>query len=208
MKLIFYLILFLLYYTHDFGMSFRFSRKYHKTEDFLGKHAPSETQRFFGLAIVLVMGYYALTLIFLITGFSFWGLISEMAALNTPLVQTIGFAVGILSLLLMTLVRLNLRSSWRVGLDHATTDALVTDGFYRYIRNPYFAFLLAFQFSLMLISPSAITLGAFIQSALLLGFQVRQEEQFLQEKYGAQYEAYRAATGRFFPTRFKAREEN
>ncbi|MHB8778746.1 MAG: methyltransferase family protein [Anaerolineales bacterium] len=205
MKLTLYLILFLLYFAHDFGLSFRFSRKYRKAQDFLGKNAPGETQRFFGLATVLVMGYYVLALVYLATGFSFWGLISEIVVLNTPFVQTIGFSIGILSLLLMTLARLNLRSSWRVGLDYATTDALVMDGFYRYIRNPYFAFLLAFQFSLMLVSPSAITLCALIQSALLLGLQSRQEEQFLQEKYGAEFEAYRAATGRFFPRLFKAR---
>ncbi|MCL5612241.1 MAG: hypothetical protein M1485_06795 [Chloroflexi bacterium] len=153
MKLALYLILFPLYFAHDFNMSFRFARNFHKTEDFLGKNAPSDTQRFFGLATVLVMGYYVLALVFLATGFSFWGLITEIVVLNTPFVQTIGFSIGILSLLLMTLARLNLRSSWRVGLDYATTDALVTDGFYRYIRNPYFAFLLAFQFSLMLVSP-------------------------------------------------------
>ncbi len=43
---------------------------------------------------------------------------------------------------MMVLVRLNLGSAWRVGLDAGTQDALVTTGFYRYVRNPCFSFLL------------------------------------------------------------------
>ena len=99
----------------------------------------------------------------------------------------------------MTLTRLNLGSSWRMGLDYNSKDKLRTTGFYRYIRNPYFTFLLCFQFSIILVLPNAITIFAFIQSYLLLNLQVREEEAFLQEKYGEEYIKYKNNVGRFFP---------
>ena len=67
------------------------------------------------------------------------------------------------------------------------------------MRNPYFTFLLGFQFALILVVPNAITICAFLQSAILLGLQVRQEEAFLEQKYGEAYRAYKERVGRFLP---------
>jgi protein-S-isoprenylcysteine O-methyltransferase Ste14 len=77
----------------------------------------------------------------------------------------------------------------------------VIDGFYRYTRNPYFTFLLGFQFSVILVVPTAVTLFAFIQSFLLLSLEMRQEETFLHDKYDSEYEKHRASTDRFLPLR-------
>lgn len=113
--------------------------------------------------------------------------------------QVSGLALGLLSLGMMVLVRLNLGSAWRVGLDAGTQDALVTTGFYRYVRNPCFSFLLVFQAALCLVAPNALMLCAWIRSALLLALQVRHEEAFLHQKYDSQYAAYCHTAGRFLP---------
>lgn len=75
---------------------------------------------------------------------------------------------------------------------------LVTEEFYKYMRNPYFTFLLSFQFAIILISPNAIIIFTFIQSYLLLNLQVREEEVFLNEKYGESYIKYKNRVGRLF----------
>jgi protein-S-isoprenylcysteine O-methyltransferase Ste14 len=199
LQLVFFSILLGLYLLHDLGFSFVFKRRFHKQEDFLGKNAPDAMQRFFGRAVYLVLFYYLLVLAYLIFNFNFWGFISGISVLNKTLVQVIGFAFGVIFIALMSLARLNLGSSWRVGLDLKTEDPLVTDGFYRFTRNPYFTFLLGFQFSAILVVPTAVTIFAFIQSFLLLSLQVRQEEPFLHDKYGDKYDEYRANTGRFLP---------
>jgi protein-S-isoprenylcysteine O-methyltransferase Ste14 len=195
----FFALLFFLYLLQDIGLSQLYKKQYHKSDDFIGKHAPDEVQRYFGKSMYLVLGYYLLAFIYVVTGFTLWGLISEVSILSKPAVQLTGFVLGLVCLLLMTLARLNLGASWRVGLDHATTDALITTGFYRYSRNPYFTFLLVFEGVLILISPNALMICALIQSALLLGLQVRQEEIFLEQKYGEAYQEYKKKTGRFFP---------
>lgn len=187
------------YFLHDFILGMYFKRKYKKDDHFLGEKAPNEVQKYFGKATYLVMVYYALLLIYLFTGFNFWGLISEISIINLPIIKVVGLAMGLIFLILMTLARLNLGSSWRVGLDYNTEDELMTEGFYRYVRNPYFAFILSFQFSIILVLPNAITIFAFIQSYLLLNLQVRAEEAFLQEKYGTEYVNYMNNVGRFIP---------
>lgn len=199
LELSFLLILLVLYLVHNLVLTQFFKRKFKKDDNFIGEKAPSELQKFFGKAFYLVLVYYGLVLVYLITGFNFWGLISNISIIDTSLIKTVGFILGIIFLVLMTLARLNLGSSWRVGLDYETKDKLVTDGFYKYMRNPYFTFLLSFQFSLILILPNAIVIFAFIQSYLLLNLQVREEEVFLQEKYGENYIKYKDRVGRFIP---------
>lgn len=198
-ELLFFLILMILYFVHNFSLTQYFKRKFKKDDNFLGENAPSELQKFFGKAFYLVIIYYTLILVYLITGFNFWGLISNITIIDSPLIKLLGFVLGIIFLVLMTLARLNLGSSWRVGLDYNTKDELIKTGFYRYMRNPYFTFLLSFQFTIILISPNAITIFAFIQSYLLLNLQVREEEAFLQEKYGEKYIKYKNSIGRFIP---------
>jgi protein-S-isoprenylcysteine O-methyltransferase Ste14 len=184
---------------HNLVLTQYFKRKFKKDDNYLGDKAPSELQKFFGKAFYLVLVYYGLVLVYLITGFNFWGLISYISIIDIPIVKMVGFVLGIIFLVLMTLARLNLGSSWRVGLDYNTKDELIKTGFYRYMRNPYFTFLLSFQFIIILISPNAIVIFAFIQSYLLLNLQVREEEVFLQEKYGGEYVEYKNRVGRFIP---------
>lgn len=199
LEVLFFLILIILYFIHNFSLTIYFKRKFKKNDYFIGEKAPSEAQRFFGKSFYLIIMYYMLILVYLFTGFDFWGLISNISLINIAVFKVIGFAAGIIFLILMTMARLNLGSSWRVGLDPNTEDKLVNTGFYRFMRNPYFTFLLSFQFSLILIVPNAIIIFAFIQSYLLLNLQIREEEVFLQEKYGEYYIKYRNRVGRFIP---------
>jgi|GEM_PF-1448537 len=194
-----FVILLALYLMHDFGMSLLFRRKFNKEEYFLGKNAPDETQRFFGIITNTILAYYTLVLSHLIWSITFWGLISDIAPLDSASFKAAGLVLGTLSILLMTAVRLNLGSSWRVGLDHQTKDVLVIDGFYRFMRNPYYSFLFLFQFSLILVSPNALCIFALVQTLILLHLQVRQEEVFLKQKYGKEYEDYLTKTNRFLP---------
>ena len=197
--LLFFSVLAILYVCHDLVLRKIFSRKYSKNDNFIGNHAGNNIQQYFGKALYLTMIYYLIILIYLITDFDLWGLVSNVYLLDNTILQWIGFISGLLFLILMTLARLNLGSSWRIGLDYQTKDDLIKGGFYKYIRNPYFLFLLGFQFSLIPIVPNAIMMGSFIQSTILLGLQVRFEEAFLQEKYGDEYLKYKEKTGRFFP---------
>ena len=199
LKLGFFISLILLYFMYDTILTHFYKVKNKRDDYYLGGNAPDEIQRFFGKAEYLVMVYYFFVLIALVFKFDFWGFITLIRILEIKVIQITGFILGVLALVFMTLARLNLGKAWRVGLDYQTKDGLVTSGFYKYMRNPYFTFLLTFQFLLILVVPTAIMVFAFIQSLLLLNLQVRQDEVFLQNKYGESYTLYRNRTGRFFP---------
>ena len=199
MKPIFFVSLAFLYLSTDAVLTRWYRRTFNRDDNFIGARAPNAVQRFFGRAVYVVLAYYALVLVALLTGFDFWGLVSPVTILDRPGFQIAGLTLGLICLALMTLARVNLGRAWRVGLDYGTTDGLVTTGFYRYIRNPYFAFSLGFQAALFLVAPNALVLCAFVQSAILLGLQARHEEAFLEARYGAEYVAYKRATGRFLP---------
>jgi len=198
-RLLFMLLLAAGYVAVNAAVTAWYRRSFHRDDNFLGSRASDSVQRFFGRAVPGVMAYYAVLVLSLVLGTDLAGLVSYVRPLDSLPVQLTGLVLGIVSLAMMALVRFNLGSAWRVGLDHDTQDALVTTGFYRYVRNPYFSFLLCLLASLCLVAPSAIAFCAFIQTAMLLALQVRQEETFLSQKYGPEYAAYLLTTGRFLP---------
>lgn len=80
--------------------------------------------------------------------------------------------------------------SFRVGIDIARPDRLVTDGIFSFSRNPIyvgFALILIGEF---LILPDWITLIYLIAAAALFHRQVLREEDFLYRHYGQAYIEY------------------
>lgn len=118
LELLSFLVLMFLYFAHNFLLQIYFKRKFNLNDNFLGKNAPNDMQLFFRKALYLVIVYYVLILVYLSTGFNFWGLISNITIINSPVIVMVSLILGIVFIVLMTLARLNLGSSWRMGLDY------------------------------------------------------------------------------------------
>jgi protein-S-isoprenylcysteine O-methyltransferase Ste14 len=96
--------------------------------------------------------------------------------------------LGGLLLLLWSLVSFG--RSFRVGIDDERPDRLVTDGIFAWSRNPiYVAFwlILSGQF---LVSPNWLLLAYLAAATWLFHRQVRREEAYLAQHYGAEYAEY------------------
>ncbi len=78
-------------------------------------------------------------------------------------------------------------------------SALVTDGVYRFTRNPMYLGLLAFivGWGLWRGTILAALIGAVVFVAVLTRFQIIPEERMLREKFGAEYDAFVARTRRW-----------
>jgi protein-S-isoprenylcysteine O-methyltransferase Ste14 len=76
---------------------------------------------------------------------------------------------------------------------------LVTNGIYRYVRNPSYLGLLTVSFGLALTFRSGI--GVLIAALMLIPLvaRMRSEERLLASQFGAEYESYRARTWRLLP---------
>lgn len=91
-------------------------------------------------------------------------------------------------------------ASWRIGVDPTETTALVTDGLFRFMRNPIFTAMAAAQAGTVLMAPSWLSLLALVALVVAIQLQVRRvEEPYLAVTHGSEYRDYSARVGRFLP---------
>jgi len=92
-----------------------------------------------------------------------------------------------------------LRDSWRVGVSEDHVTALVTDGVYARVRNPYFVTILVMYFGLLLTRPSIVLLFSVLATAVVFHLMTMNEERHLRRLHGEAYERYKRRTGRYLP---------
>jgi protein-S-isoprenylcysteine O-methyltransferase Ste14 len=111
----------------------------------------------------------------------------------------LGAALFSFALVLMVWAQLDLGASWRIGIDPAARPGLVTDGIYRFCRNPIFTCMLVALAGFVLCLPDPLTIFVALMAAVAVHAQVLAEERYLTATYGEHYRAYRARVGRYLP---------
>lgn len=124
--------------------------------------------------------------------------ISVLTAAQVPGwgVQALGAGNGVLAVVIFGLATKTMRDSWRVGIPEEKTE-LVTDGIYRYSRNPAFVGfdLMYLSVCLMFFNVPLVLVSAL--AAGMLHLQILQEEAHLQQEFGEAYGEYRKQTMRY-----------
>jgi len=130
-----------------------------------------------------------LTLVIALLGLSFLG-IHYGSQPWTP-TRIAGVVIGLPSLALLVLARIELGSSFSV---RPTAQTLVTHGLYSRIRNPIYVFggLLIAGVFLYINKPRALWL--FVAIIPLQIYRARQEEKVLQARFGDEYQQYKLRT--------------
>ncbi len=130
-----------------------------------------------------------LTLLIALLGLSFLG-IHYGSQPWTP-TRIAGVVIGLPSLALLVLARLELGSSFSV---RPKAQTLVTHGLYSRIRNPIYLFggLVFTGVSLYIDQPRALWL--FVVLIPLQIYRARREEQILQARFGDEYQQYKSRT--------------
>jgi protein-S-isoprenylcysteine O-methyltransferase Ste14 len=108
----------------------------------------------------------------------------------TPMRIT-GAVIGLPSLALLVLARIQLGGSFSVG---AKAQALVTHGLYSRIRNPIYILSILATAGIFLFLDKPKFLWALVIIIPLQICRARQEEQALASKFGDEYRAYKART--------------
>ena len=121
----------------------------------------------------------------------------HQTVLDSLVLRGIGVAVVATGLFLFAAALVSFGDSWRVGIDRDTPGELVTSGVFAWSRNPIFLFMDCYALGTFLITGELL----FGLIALLvigaLHYQIRQEERFLESRYGEPYRAYCARTSRY-----------
>lgn len=108
-----------------------------------------------------------------------------------------GFCIGILGDLIFLVSVICMKDSWRAGIPESDNTKLVTDGIYRYSRNPAF---LGFDFmyiGVLLMYFNPINLAFSLFPIVMLHLQILQEEKYMEATFGKEYLDYKKKTFRY-----------
>ncbi len=108
-----------------------------------------------------------------------------------------GFCTGMLGDIIFLISVISMKDSWRAGIPDKDKTELVTDGIYKYSRNPAF---LGFDFMyigilLMYFNPLTLIFSGF--AVTMLHLQILQEEKYLSAVFGKPYDDYKSMVFRY-----------
>ena len=108
-----------------------------------------------------------------------------------------GVLLLMLSLVLTIIAQGQMGDSWRIGVDSEHQTALVQRGLFNVSRNPIFVGMMLTLLGLFLIIPNAVALLTLVLGSVLMGIQVRLEEEHQKKVQGKAYEEYCAKVRRW-----------
>lgn len=127
---------------------------------------------------------------------------SIFAAKDFPMVQVriVGIILGILAVVFFAAAMITMKNSWRVGIPEEKA-ALVTNGIYKWSRNPAFVGFDLLYLSICLLFFNIPLLVISIWAAIMLHLQALQEEEHMKKMFGEDYINYTEHTFRYFGKR-------
>ena len=127
------------------------------------------------------------------------GICSIFAVKDFPIVQVriVGVMLGILAIIFFASATITMKNSWRVGIPEEKT-VLVTNGIYKWSRNPAFVGFDLLYLSICLLFFNIPLLIISIWAAVMLHLQVLQEEEHMKKMFGEDYINYMNHTFRYF----------
>ena len=126
-------------------------------------------------------------------------LTNPMINLNYFMIDLSGFIIGLSGLVLCRVAQVTIGKSWRVGIDESARPGLITIGIYNYIRNPTYTGLFILCAGVWIINPTVLFSFWILAFFLMMEFQVRCEEEYLENQYGDVYIEYFKRTKRYIP---------
>ncbi len=107
------------------------------------------------------------------------------------LITALGAGVFILAIVFM-------KTSWRVGIDKNTQTTLITNGIYKFSRNPAFVGFNLMFLGVFLTYSNFITFGIWFINMIAFHLLILQEEKHLLSAFGEDYVKYKRSVPRYF----------
>lgn len=118
-----------------------------------------------------------------------------------------GFCLGMCGDVLFLISVLFMKDSWRAGIPEKDKTRLVTNGIYRYSRNPAFCGfdLMYIGVLLLFFNPVSLVFSAF--AVVMLHLQILQEEKYMLKTFGDEYAGYKKTVFRYLGRRSKKKQQ-
>lgn len=111
--------------------------------------------------------------------------------------RIVGIALGIIAVIFFASATITMKTSWRVGIPEEKTT-LVTDGIYKWSRNPAFVGFDLLYCSICLMFFNLPLVIVSVWAAIMLHLQILQEEEHMHNMFGDVYDKYKNHTLRYF----------
>jgi protein-S-isoprenylcysteine O-methyltransferase Ste14 len=126
-------------------------------------------------------------------------LLVEERGLVHEALQVVGAALMLCGIGFFAIAQLHLGASWRIGIDAEAKPGLVTDGLYRYSRNPIYVGLLATIAGYACLLPTVLSAILLVCTYIGMRAQIAGEEAYLLATYGDAFRDYARRVGRLVP---------
>lgn len=120
------------------------------------------------------------------------------SSMTGQLVKQVGLCVALIGDIVFGSAVFTMKDSWRAGIAKEDHTELVTNGIYRWSRNPAFLGFDLVYIGILLMYFNPVLLVCSILAMVLFHLQILQEERFLSDTFGREYQEYRAHTCRYF----------
>ena len=114
--------------------------------------------------------------------------------------RIVGLVIGMIGVIFFALATITMKTSWRVGIPEEKT-ALITNGIYKWSRNPAFVGFDLLYLSMCLMFFNIPLVLVSVWAAVMLHLQILQEENHMYHMFGDEYETYKKHTLRYFGKR-------
>lgn len=113
----------------------------------------------------------------------------------------LGLGISFLSMVWIFTAQMQMRDSWRIGIDYSENNALITHGLFAISRNPIFLGILVSYIGFFLMMPNTLSFGLGLVSYVSISTQIRLEEDYLMDCNKPAYRTYRSKVNRWFGRR-------
>lgn len=116
---------------------------------------------------------------------------------NNDFISILGLFLIAIGVIFFIIAAITMKNSWRVGIDKSTKSKLITEGIYKYSRNPAFVGFYLMFIGLFLGYSDVITCISMLFNIYAMNRLVIEEEMHLQEVFGKEYTDYKKKAPRY-----------
>ncbi|MCG9627312.1 isoprenylcysteine carboxylmethyltransferase family protein [Vibrio mediterranei] len=120
-----------------------------------------------------------------------------ITSLVSPMFQASGILLLSIGFIATSAIHFKLGDQWRSGIDPKAPSKIITNGVYRYSRNPMYVSVAAAQLGFFLALPCYFTLICLLVGLFTLNSQAKVEESHLKALFPKQYAQYSSIVRRW-----------
>ncbi|SIT20258.1 Phospholipid methyltransferase [Chryseobacterium ureilyticum] len=188
-------IYFILFFTVSFlGVSLAVAKKIGKNPNVLPRDGSAYALigSYFKIILAALFIYTMLPLLFPATV----PIAFRIDILDRNPLKYIGITLMMLAFIFVVIAQIQMKNSWRIGIDNVMKTSLITSGLFQFSRNPIFLGMTVSLIGFSLTFPTIIAFFFSLIGSILMQIQIRLEEEHLLKQHGSVYLTYKKRVGR------------